>query len=157
VNTVRDYVVMWIDQRGSEVLTVPECHRLLALAAKNGKIGRLAVRGDDAPIVVPVNFAVHDRQVIMRLGPGQLAQSAIGSLVAFETDEVDVSTGTAWSVLVRGLATLAEPLDPQQGSGQEAGLPHPLVPVAGTTMVAVRPDVVSGRRFVLQPGDESPR
>ena len=66
---------MWIDQRGSEVLTEAECHQLLAIAAKEGAIGRLAVSvsGAGAPIVVPVNFAVQDHQILIRIGAGTLA------------------------------------------------------------------------------------
>jgi uncharacterized protein len=141
---------MWIDQRGSEVLTVPECHRLLAIAAQEGKIGRLAVSGEGAPVVVPVNFAVHDRQVVIRIGGGSLADSVGGRLVAFETDDLDRASGQAWSVLVRGLASTVEgsaTMDPSH-------LPHPLVRTPGHTTVVVRPDVVSGRRFRLGTGTE---
>lgn len=141
---------MWIDQRGSEVLTAPECQRLLAVAAEQRKIGRLAVSGEGAPIVVPVNFAVHDRQVLIRIGAGSLADSVSGRLVAFETDDLDRASGQAWSVLVRGLASMVEPsaaLDPSH-------LPRPLVHTPGHTIVVVRPDVVSGRRFRLDAENE---
>jgi hypothetical protein len=137
---------MWIDQRGSEVLTEAECHQLLAIAAKEGAIGRLAVSGAGAPIVVPVNFAVQSHQILIRIGAGTLADLAIGRLVAFEIDERDLASGRAWSVLVRGLASTVETAtvkDPNQR-------PHPLVHTPGDTMLAVRPDVVSGRRFALQ-------
>jgi hypothetical protein len=140
---------MWIDQRGSEVLTTPECHRLLAVVAQRGGIGRLAVAGNGAPMVVPVNFAVHDHQVFIRIGRGELASSAIGRLVAFETDEVDQISGQAWSVLVRGLATTAG-----QGDTDPTHLPHPLVLTPGSTLLVVRPDVVSGRRFSLEADTE---
>ena len=139
---------MWIDQRGSEVLTEAECHQLLAIAAKEGAIGRLAVSvsGAGAPIVVPVNFAVQDHQILIRIGAGTLADLAIGHLVAFEIDERDRAASRAWSVLVRGLASMVETTtvkDPNQ-------FPHPLVQTPGDTVLAVRPDVVSGRRFSLQ-------
>jgi hypothetical protein len=39
---------MWIDQRGSEVLTTPECHRLLAVAAKKGPPARRETAGVSA-------------------------------------------------------------------------------------------------------------
>jgi hypothetical protein len=138
---------MWIDQRGSEVLTEPECHRLLAVAAQKGVIGRLAVTEGEAPIVVPVNFAVHDHQVLVRVGVGTLASSAIGHLVAFETDEVDPVSEQAWSVLVRGLATSTELTDIPNPSR----LPLPLVRTPGNTILVIRPDVISGRRFALEP------
>jgi nitroimidazol reductase NimA-like FMN-containing flavoprotein (pyridoxamine 5'-phosphate oxidase superfamily) len=137
---------MWIDQRGSEVLTEAECHQLLAMAAKEGAIGRLAVTGAGAPIVVPVNFAVQDHQILIRIGSGTLADLAIGRLVAFEIDERDPTSDHAWSVLLRGLASTVETTalkDPSQ-------LPHPLVHTPGGTMLTIRPDVVSGRRFSLQ-------
>jgi hypothetical protein len=135
---------MWIDQRGSEVLTLPECHRLLAVAAQKGGIGRLAVAGKGAPIVVPVTFAVHDHQVYIRIGAGTLSASAIGRLVAFETDEADQISRKAWSVLVRGLASVAEP-----GDIDASHLPHTLVLTPGSILLVIRPDVVSGRRFAL--------
>jgi len=136
---------MWIDQRGSEVLTEAECHQLLALAANKGAIGRLAVSGSGAPIVVPVNFAVHDHQILIRIGPGTLADLGIGRLVAFEIDEHDRASGRAWSVLLRGLASTVETTTLKDSSQ----LPQPLVNAPGDTVLAIRPDVVSGRRFSL--------
>jgi nitroimidazol reductase NimA-like FMN-containing flavoprotein (pyridoxamine 5'-phosphate oxidase superfamily) len=137
---------MWIDQRGSEVLAEAECHQLLAMAAKEGAIGRLAVSGEGAPIVVPVNFAVQDHQILIRVGSGRLADLAIGHLVAFEIDECDPSSGYAWSVLLRGLASTVIATAMKDSSQ----LPHPLVHSPGDTVLTVRPDVVSGRRFSLQ-------
>jgi hypothetical protein len=95
--------------------------------------------------VIPVNFAVHDHQVLIRIGHGTLADLAIGQLVAFETDEVDQVSRQAWSVLVRGLATTTEP-----GDIDPSHLPHPLLLAPGSTMLVIRPDVVSGRRFALE-------
>jgi len=139
---------VWIDQRGSEVVSLPECLRLLAVAAKKGTIGRLAVSQDQAPLVRPVNFAYRDRYIVTRLGPGTFATAAIGALVAFEVDEIDHETGTAWSVLVRGLATALTP-----ESEREMGIdlaPVPLVPEPGEIRVAIRSDIVTGRRFPLR-------
>ncbi|HUC36241.1 MAG TPA: pyridoxamine 5'-phosphate oxidase family protein [Acidimicrobiales bacterium] len=138
---------MWIDGRGSEVLSSAECLRLLAEAAKKGSIGRLAVSQDGAPIVHPVNFAYVDRQVVVRLGPGLMEHAAAGALVAFEVDEVDREGAKAWSVLVRGLATeLAVPAHPDAARPG----PAPLVPEPGEKLLAVRADVVTGRRFQLR-------
>lgn len=145
---------MWIDQRGSEVLPVPECLRLLAAAAKSGTIGRLAVSREDAPLVVPVNFAYEDHRVLVQLGEGTMSEVAANSLVAFETDEVNRQERKAWSVLVRGLAT------PLESSGDRAAdtnayLPVPLVPEPGQKLLVIRADVVSGRRFSLLEGSDS--
>lgn len=145
-------VSMWIDQRGSEVLSEPECLRLLALAAKGGYVGRLAVSGSagQAPIVQPVNFAFHEHRVLVRLGGDHMAQAASEALVAFEVDSIERENGVAWSVLVRGLATHLTEADPAL---DEPG-PHPLVPIAGEKLFAVRLDVVTGRRFALRRDEE---
>ena len=137
---------MWIDQRGSEILPASECLRLLALAAKEDRVGRLAVAGEQAPLVIPLNFAFHDRGVLVRIGPGRLSELVPGSLVAFEVDRVDPSAGEAWSVLVRGLASA---FDGDHVSPGVDAMPQPWVPVPGEMVLFIRPDVLTGRRFRL--------
>lgn len=139
---------MWIDQRGSDVLPVAECLRLLAAAAKSGEIGRLAVSREDAPLVVPVNFAYDDRRVVVRLGEGMMSEVVTNALVAFETDHLDRDAGIAWSVLVRGLATPVS-ASPEDQSARIPDLPVPLVPEPGEKLFVIRTDVVTGRRFTL--------
>jgi uncharacterized protein len=136
--------VMWIDQRGSEVLSRPECLRLLAMAAKEDHVGRLAVADLHAPLVVPLNFTFHERLVFVRIGPGRVSELAPGSLVAFEIDKVAPSRGEAWSVLLQGLASTVA-----TGEIPVMKMPRPWVPEPGDQVISVRPDVVSGRRFRL--------
>ena len=50
-------VHMWIDERGSEVLMIPECRRMLALGAKQGRHGHLGIPQEGAPLVLPVDYA----------------------------------------------------------------------------------------------------
>ena len=138
-------VHMWIDAKGSTVLPAPECMRLLAVTAKDGGVGRLGVATDQAPVVIPVNFTLHDGQVRVRVGTGFVSQAAAGHLVAFEVDHVDSVTGTAWSVLVRGLATLIE--SPTETELIAAA--HPFVPEPGDRVLVVRPDILTGRRFAM--------
>jgi hypothetical protein len=137
---------MWIDQRGSEVLPVAECLRLLAVAAKEEHVGRLAVTEDQSPLVVPLNFTFHDRGVLIRIGPGRLSELVPGSLVAFEVDRLDPEDGQAWSVLVRGLASAVAPDDLPRDAD---AVPQPWVPEPGALLIFIRPDVVTGRRFRL--------
>jgi uncharacterized protein len=137
---------MWIDQRGSEVLPVAECLRLLAVAAKEEGFGRLAVTEEQAPLVVPLNFTFYDRGVLIRIGPGRLSELVPGSLVAFEVDRMNPEAGEAWSVLVRGLATRVAPDDAPQDAD---AVPRPWVPEPGAQLIFIRPDVVTGRRFPL--------
>lgn len=143
---------MWIDQRGSEILPVPECLRLLALAAKQEAVGRIAVSRSGAPIVQPVNFGYAEGRVFVRLGEGAIAGAALGALVAFEVDRVDRDASVAWSVLVRGLAVDAgEPSSSSQSSVGLSGI-EPLVSVPGHRLIAIRTDVVTGRRLQLKSG-----
>jgi hypothetical protein len=119
--------------------------RLLAVAAQDVPIGRLGVSTDQAPVIIPVNYRLVDDALLLRVGPGATTQSAAGTLVAFEVDHVDRRAGSAWSVLVRGLASLVtSPTDRQLASGA-----HPFVPEPGNMMLVIRPDVVTGRRFTL--------
>jgi hypothetical protein len=138
---------MWIDGKGSTVLPLPECKRLLAVAATGQGIGRLGIATDQAPVVVPVNFSVHDGHVRVRVGPGFVSQAATGHLVAFEVDHVDLDSGVAWSVLVRGLATLIE--SPTETELADAA--QPLVPEPGDMVLVIRPDILTGRRFDVHP------
>jgi hypothetical protein len=136
---------MWIDGKGATVLSAPECRRLLAVAAQGGWIGRIGVPTEQAPVVVPVNFSLRHGQVLLRVGPGFFAQASAGRLVAFEIDHIDSEDGTAWSVLVRGLATLSE-----SPTGSRLAPPaRPLVPEPGDMELAIRQDVVTGRRFTV--------
>jgi uncharacterized protein len=135
---------MWIDQRGSEILPVAECLRLLAVAAKEDRIGRLAIADGESPLVIPLNFTFHDRGVLVRIGRGRLSELVPGSLVAFEVDRLEPGSDVAWSVLVRGLASSVAPGDILL---EADALPQPWVPEPGEQLIFIRPDVVSGRRF----------
>lgn len=136
---------MWIDTKGSMVLPPSECLRRLAMTAKARGIGRLGVATDQAPLVIPVNFTLQGGQVRVRTGKSFLTEAANGHLVAFEVDSLDLAAGTAWSVLIRGLATLTEaPTDLEL-----AAAAHPLVPEPGDMILVIRPDILSGRQFEL--------
>ena len=73
--------IVWIDQRGSEILTAPECLRLVALAAKEDHIGRLAMTEEHSPLVIPLNCKYKDKGILLRLGPGRLSEVVPGSIV----------------------------------------------------------------------------
>jgi nitroimidazol reductase NimA-like FMN-containing flavoprotein (pyridoxamine 5'-phosphate oxidase superfamily) len=136
---------MWIDQRGSEVLTRNECRRLLAVKA--GGIGRVGLIKDEQVAIVPVNYAMVDDDVLIQVGSGDMLDAATkATLVAFEVDDVSASEGVAWSVLVQGLATLV-PEDKTLEAG--ASRVAPLVPEPGHSLVRIRTGVLSGRRFPL--------
>lgn len=100
---------------GILILDASECRRLLA----PGGVGCLGVPGDGAPVLRPVNFAIHDGALVVRTGEGPILDAAArGDHAAFETDGIDRLEHTGWSVVVTGRiselpaddATLALPL-----------------------------------------------
>ena len=82
-----------------EVIDEATCWRLLVRAA----FGRIAFFYADQLHVLPVNAAVKGGRVILRVPEGSLiAAAGNGAMVAFESDEIDRSVESGWSVLVRG-------------------------------------------------------
>jgi nitroimidazol reductase NimA-like FMN-containing flavoprotein (pyridoxamine 5'-phosphate oxidase superfamily) len=84
---------------GLETLEEKECRRLLG----QGGVGRLAMRGETAPELRPVNFVLLDDVIIVRTGDGMILEAARRDEPAsFEIDEIDRLEHTGWSVLVMG-------------------------------------------------------
>lgn len=85
-----------------EDLSVEHCWELLAA----GNFGRLAFTAHSgAPVILPVNYAVHGQAIVIRTGPGpKLGAAGRADHVAFEIDEVDIGSRTGWSVVVSGRA-----------------------------------------------------
>ena len=78
----------------------------LAIGAKEQRHGHLGVPQDGAPLVLPVDYAVHGPDVVLRIGEG-LFHQLDGRLVAFQVDGVSRmgdQSERIWSVLVQGLA-----------------------------------------------------
>ncbi|HJQ03840.1 MAG TPA: pyridoxamine 5'-phosphate oxidase family protein [Nocardioides sp.] len=139
-----------------EVVPVPmtgiQPRRLVALSEEecwehlgSGTVGRIAWSGAEGVSVVPVNFAVEDRAILIRTTPYSLmARDCSARGVAFEVDAFDDATHTGWSVLVRGRC------ERQERSG-DAPLPW----ATGSRVLGLRitASVVTGRRLVI-PGAE---
>lgn len=133
------------DPTATEDLGERECWELL----RRESVGRLAVTREGAPDIFPVNYLVDHGSIVFRTASGTKLATAAGRPVAFEVDGHDATTGTAWSVVVRGvahkilereetLAALRLPLVPWQ-EGRKAWF------------VRVEPTAVTGRRLVLAP------
>lgn len=138
---------MWIDERGSEVLGLLECRRLLALGAKEGRHGHVGLPDEAGPVVLPVNYAMHGPDVVLLVGDGLFARMA-GAHVSFQVDGITPPRpfmGEAdrqhWSVLVRGLAI------EDAAKAVDGHVPVPEIMAPGHRVVRVRADMVSGRRF----------
>ena len=129
---------MWVDERGSDVLALPECRQLLAMGAAQRRIGHIGVAGDGAPTVLPVDYGVDGPDVLIRVGEG-FFENVVGRLVAFEVDDVDDEL--PWSVLVRGLAL------PAEEKGVAGQIPSPRVARPGGRIIRIRSDTLTGRRL----------
>jgi nitroimidazol reductase NimA-like FMN-containing flavoprotein (pyridoxamine 5'-phosphate oxidase superfamily) len=128
---------------GLESLGEQECRALLA----QGTLGRVGMTQGALPVIVPVNYAVVDGDVVFRTGEGaKLAASRRDAVVAFEVDSYDVGAQRGWSVLAVGRAhevTDAEELERLRALG--------LAPWANgerPSFVRMHPEMVSGRRIV---------
>jgi nitroimidazol reductase NimA-like FMN-containing flavoprotein (pyridoxamine 5'-phosphate oxidase superfamily) len=136
------------DRHGLEVIGLEECLTLLA----SRPYGRLAYLDAGAPSIVPVNHLVDGPTVVLRsLDGGKLGAAIFERPVAFELDDLDFTTRTGWSVVVRGRAEIVEP---EEAAGYDKWLDSWAVREgARTTWVRILADEVSGRR--LGPTEES--
>ena len=130
-----------VDHQGLEVLDAEECWELLA----STPVGRVAFVQDGEPMVLPVNHAVVGRRVVFRTRPGSLLHEALmREPVAFQVDEFDRVRRSGWSVLVRGVADLAEDPDTLWATELDAWADA----VERDDWVEIRAEEVTGRRIV---------
>jgi uncharacterized protein len=128
-----------------EILPEEECVRLLGARS----FGRVALADHGQPLIFPVNYAADDRAVVFRSAPGMKLSEAPMSKVAFEVDEVDLEDGTAWSVMVQGVAyEITDTLDRLSERLRELVV-EPMAPGERGHWVAVMRHHISGRRFRL--------
>jgi uncharacterized protein len=130
-----------LDHQGLEVIPPEECWQLL----RDAPVGRVAFVEAGDPMVLPVNHAVVGHRIVFRTLRGSLLHEALmAASVAFQIDGVDPVRRSGWSVLVRGVADLAE--DPDELAKLEL---HPWADtVDRDDWVQIRPDEVTGRRIV---------
>lgn len=113
-----------------------ECWRLLGRA----EVGRLAWNSSRWPAVVPVNFRVVARQIVLRVSPYSVQGREVDDArVAFEVDEVDPARRVGWSVLVQGHAAF------DYRRNIDAG-PEPWPTGHRPLQVLISPSLVTGRR-----------
>ena len=88
------------DQRTRiEVLDRDRCLELLA----SGNVGRVAVIAGREPVIFPVNYALHDGNILFRTATGTKLQSVVwGTRVSFEIDDLDPIEREGWSVAAVG-------------------------------------------------------
>lgn len=130
------------DRHGLEVIGLDECLELLA----SRPYGRLAYLDAGSPSIVPVNHLVDGSTVVLRsLDGGKLGAAIFERPVAFELDDLDLTTRTGWSVVVRGRAEVVE--DAEAVEYDRWLDSWALQDGARTTWVRIIADEVSGRRL----------
>jgi nitroimidazol reductase NimA-like FMN-containing flavoprotein (pyridoxamine 5'-phosphate oxidase superfamily) len=128
-----------------------ECYRLLA----TDEIGRLGVNARPYPLIFPVNYGLDRGVIVVRTHPGTKLTAAEHANVTFEVDQIDRTTRSGWSVLVRGLAEEvtdahgAELVERTRASGV-----RPWAPGEHGRWLRIIPQGISGRRIV--PGELPP-
>ncbi|HVM09831.1 MAG TPA: pyridoxamine 5'-phosphate oxidase family protein [Acidimicrobiales bacterium] len=125
-----------------EIIAPDECIRLLATMS----VGRIAVAsGADAPIVVPVNYAVDGDVIVFRADRGTRLDGLQDQKVAFEVDLIDPYQKVGWSILVRGTA--------HQATAEEATHVEVDTWIGGIDMhwIRITSPVITGRRIQLPP------
>jgi nitroimidazol reductase NimA-like FMN-containing flavoprotein (pyridoxamine 5'-phosphate oxidase superfamily) len=125
-----------------EEMTVEECWELLG----QEQFGRLAYRLVDEVHLVPLNYAVDGRALLIRTGSGnKLLAAALHSEVALEIDWKDDQH--AWSVVARGRLRQLEEDEQHRVDGITW---QPWVPTLKYDVVELVPEVVTGRRFLIR-------
>ena len=128
-----------------DVIPDDECYALLATQ----EVGRIGVVVDDHPLIVPVNYGLDDRTIVIRTHPGTMLSAASRGTVAFEVDDIDRRERRGWSVLVLGTVEELGPeqradlIERTQGSGVQ-----PWAPGEHGVWLRVTPQGISGRRIV---------
>lgn len=124
-----------------EVLTDQDCWDTL----RRLEFGRLAYAIDGYLDLVPINYAVHDGEIVFRTAEGsKLSAVLAGGEVVFEIDEI--GDDEAVSIIMRALPR-EMPHDEARWADQLRL--RPWVPTVKEHVVGLRPLQMSGRRFHL--------
>lgn len=114
-----------------------ECRQLV----REHCIGRVSWVSQQGLQVVPVTYAMRLDEVVFRVRPETIMGELAGPVsVCFEVDDVDESTATGWSVVIRGEARGS--LRPEIS---DVTLPDPWSPGSHPLVVVVTPAAYSGR------------
>jgi nitroimidazol reductase NimA-like FMN-containing flavoprotein (pyridoxamine 5'-phosphate oxidase superfamily) len=126
-----------------EKIAPHDCRMLLDRAY----VGRVGVSVQALPVILPVNYVMHEGDVVFRVSAGtKLAAATAGAVVAFEVDHHDPHGTTGWSVLLQGRAQEID--DPAElARARELPLHSWALDGAADHYVRLRPTMMCGRRF----------
>jgi transcriptional regulator with XRE-family HTH domain len=123
-------------------LTPEQC----AAHLEGGGVGRLVYIAERGPVAHPVNFVIHDRDVVVSTTPTQADQLESQQRAAFEIDRVDEAMREGWSVLVSGPARRVD--DPDELVELSALGLEPWAGGNRHAIVRIRQEIVTGRVIV---------
>jgi nitroimidazol reductase NimA-like FMN-containing flavoprotein (pyridoxamine 5'-phosphate oxidase superfamily) len=123
-------------------ISATECFDLL----ERGGIGRVGFTAADGVMILPVNFAVSGKAVIIRTAPDTLLALHASARLSFEADHVDEALGEGWSVLMIGHAHPVTDEREVQHLEEATGL-QPWAPGARDVFVRIVLTHISGRRI----------
>ena len=125
----------------TEVLTTAACWRLL----DDSPVGRLAVVRGGEPDIFPVNYVVDHGGILFRTAAGPKLAAARDRVVAFEADGYTAEDGSAWSVVVKGVARPVDEVD--AAAALRSTELDPWQSGAKPWFLQIDPTSVSGRRI----------
>jgi nitroimidazol reductase NimA-like FMN-containing flavoprotein (pyridoxamine 5'-phosphate oxidase superfamily) len=131
-------------RNGMQILDDDACWDLL----RSQPVGRLAVAIAGEVEIFPINYLVHEGQIVFKSAQGsKLAALAANARVSFEIDGYTPDSGEAWSVVIKGVA-----YELQRFSEIYEAEELPLFPWNASPkdfFVTIRPREMAGRRFTV--------
>lgn len=125
-----------------------ECLQLIS----PGGVGRIAFTGRYGPTVLPVNYKLHQGDIVFRTEHDSATDEDLRTgiedaayHVAFEIDEFDRGSREGWSVLVQGAAYHMES-DDERASAMQSGV-EPWPGGERDLYLRVVPSRITGRRI----------
>lgn len=116
-----------------------QCERLL----RRGTFGRVGLWSPRGPVILPVNYTVHDDAVVIATVPdGTLARYGHERQIVFEVDSVEEDRWRGWSVLAHGRGELVADPSPRP-PGERA---HPWAAGGRTAELRLAWTELTGRR-----------
>jgi nitroimidazol reductase NimA-like FMN-containing flavoprotein (pyridoxamine 5'-phosphate oxidase superfamily) len=119
-----------------------ECLRLLA----QGDVGRVVFTEAAMPAAHPVNYLLDGEEIVFRTGDGHAFAAISRSVVGFQSDDIDRSSRTGWTVL--GVGHAYEVTDPARLADLRTRLPTTWAPRRDMHVVAVPLQRLTGHRLL---------
>ncbi|MEJ1089273.1 pyridoxamine 5'-phosphate oxidase family protein [Microbacterium sp. Mu-80] len=123
-------------------LNEQECLELLETTT----VGRVGFVDDDRVLIIPVNFLLHGRDIVIRTSPTGVLSTLPShrERVAFEVDHHDDLAGAGWSVLLSGrmVQITADAVEGIPGASRK----HPWAGGDRSLALRLATETISGRR-----------